>query len=209
MLVERARAQPRRERASVSPTTRSLAKPAWPAGKAGRRCPALEHGARNRGGALDAAVLPLRRSAASRRASSPLKSRRAPDRECRRRLPHARLPPASVHRCCRSIEPAGRLPVDVDRARIPSSSAGTPNGRPILRRSPSSPLNVLSHRAVSMPPSPSRPEASSRPCPPSGRGVRSSGPCHPMQPRRRRQLERHARDVGLDVLQVDEDLRSA
>ena len=30
----------------------------------------------------------------------------------------------------------------------PSSSVGTPKGRPILRRSPSSPLNVLSHRAV-------------------------------------------------------------
>ena len=82
--------------ASVSPLTRSLAKPAC-AGRQQRRrrLARLEHRARNRRGALDAAVLPLPgelrhvRACVPSNVASSMRSRTAGS------VPHARLPPAS------------------------------------------------------------------------------------------------------------------
>ena len=159
---------------------------------AGRRCPAprARHAESRRSPRCHRPA--IRRRAASHPAS-PRRNRierevanggeRCPTPGCRLQCDRRR----------RAIEAARRPPDDVDRARIPSSSAGTPKGRPIFRRSPSSPVNVLSHCAVSMPPSPSRPEASSRPSPTDTSRLsivrRRAVPC---EPRRRHQLDRNA-----------------
>ena len=192
---ERRRAQPRRERRFAQADDAKLGE----AGLSGRqqRAPTVarfEHPARNRGGALDAAVLPLAgelRHVERRRRRT---SRRARDRGSAGSAAPRQAAACELERCRRSIDAAGRLPRRCSPGRSPSSSVGTPNGRPIRSRSPSSPVNVLSHRAVSMPPSPSRPEASSRPLPDREiEAVDRQAAAVPRQPRRRRETDRHAR----------------